>query len=259
MKFEILLATKDQKNIQNLINQMNIHSDVILANQTKETSYKKIIYNEKRIEVFNTETKGVGINRNIALMNSKADIALLADDDIEYNKNYEEIILNEFEKHPKADIIIFNLENRDKERTRYTIKKWKRVRKHNCLRYGAVRIAFKTDRIKEKNIYFSLLFGGGAKYSSGEDSLFILECIRKHLKIFCSPQYIGIINKGESSWFSGYNEKFFYDKAKFFKVAYGKLAYFICIQQIIRHKDIYCKNIKLLDVLDIMRNALKEI
>lgn len=61
------------------------------------------------------------------------------------------------------------------------------------------------------NISFSLLFGGGAKYSSGEDSLFLQECFRAGLHVYCSPIKIADVQQEVSSWFEGYTDKYFFD------------------------------------------------
>ena len=37
------------------------------------------------------------------------------------------------------------------------------------------------------HITFSLLFGGGAKYSNGEDSLFLKDCLKYGLVVYAVP------------------------------------------------------------------------
>ena len=59
---------------------------------------------------------------------------------------------------------------------------------------------------------FSTLYGGGAKYSAGEDSLFIREAFRKGLKMYAAPAVIAEVKQEQSSWFCGYTDKFFIDK-----------------------------------------------
>lgn len=253
MNLEVLIATVDQKNPFTLVGKMKLNSDAIIANQTDHVSYEEKNIKNNKIRLYNFKERGVGLNRNNALMRSDADIVLLADDDIKYIDNYKNIIIEEFKRNPKADMIVFNLETSDLARPRFKIKKYKRVRCYNCLRYGAVRMAFKLNKIREKNIYFSLLFGGGAKYSCGEDSLFILECIRKGIKVYSSPKSIGTINESQSTWFNGYNDKFFIDKSVFFRMAYPKvIAQLMCIQYVLRHKSVVCKNKKMKEIFKLM-------
>lgn len=69
------------------------------------------------------------------------------------------------------------------------------------------------DRCPEKSgVRFSTLFGGGAKYSNGEDSLFIKELMDKGIQVYTSPEVIGRETESESTWFSGYHDKFFFDR-----------------------------------------------
>lgn len=84
------------------------------------------------------------------------------------------------------------------------------------MKYGAVRIAVRTQKLRQANIYYSLLFGGGAMYSSGEDSLFIAECIRKGLRVYTNPTLIGHVSQEKSTWFKGYTNKYFIDKGVLF-------------------------------------------
>lgn len=222
MKIQVLVAAMEQ-NDHSLLEKLNIKTDAIVANQGSNNYIEKFRYNENEITYLNFTEKGVGRNRNNALMRADADVVLFADDDIVYVDNYKEIIEAEFAKHKDADMIVFNIKNED-DRPRYVITSSKRVRKYNCLRYGAVRIAIKLDSIRKNNIWFSLLFGGGAKYGSGEDSIFIYDCISCGLKAYTSSSVILTVPKSDSTWFDGYTDKYFYDKGALYKAIFGKKA-----------------------------------
>lgn len=224
MKIEVIVATVNLDSGKNLIEEMNITTDAIITNQTDKFNYEEIENGSAVAKIYSFNERGVGLNRNNGIMRSNADIVIIADDDIRYVDNYEKIVIEEFEKHKDADIILFNIkdESNDSERTNYKITKSKRVHKHNCLRYGAIRFAIKLESIKKKNIYFSLLFGGGARYGSGEDSVFIYNCIKSGLKVYSSNKVLLTIKSSTSTWFDGYNEKFFYDKGALFKCIFGK-------------------------------------
>ncbi len=49
-------------------------------------------------------------------------------------------------------------------------------------------------------------------YSWGEDTLFLKELIEKGLKLYKSPIRIASVDMSDSTWFKGYNEKYFKDK-----------------------------------------------
>ena len=65
-----------------------------------------------------TETRGVGINRNLALTYAKGEICLFADDDVTYNDDVEERVLAEImtEAHRYDSIHVdFTVENEDED------------------------------------------------------------------------------------------------------------------------------------------------
>ena len=237
MKFEVLCVTTNRKNYQ-FLEDLNIKSNVIIANQSHKYEKEIISNGSQRVEFITTDTKGVGKNRNIALLNTTADICLLADDDIKYNSNLEEVVINAFNEVPEADVIIFNMDdlsNREKRRINKSIKP---VRKWNALNYGAVRIAFRKESIAKANIWFSTLFGGGTIYGAGEDSIFIWDCLKKNLKIYTYPATIGTILPSESTWFTGFNYKYFFDKGALFKVLFPRLNRIMNVVYLLKHRHI---------------------
>ena len=210
---QVLVACMNQKD-DSLYKIMNLQTDVILANQCDEYSYR--LYTEedgKKVELISTADRGVGKNRNKALMNASGKYLLCSDQDMIYVDGYETIILEAFKRCPRADIIVFNLEYLNRfTPARQEKAKFKRVHLWNCMRYGTARVAMRKGAIDKACLSFSTLFGGGAPYSSGEDSLFIREAFRKGLKMYSSPIVIAQVKQEESSWFHGYTDKFFIDK-----------------------------------------------
>lgn len=169
-KIEHLVATLNCDDME-LDKKLNIETDAIIANQNGKNEYLEKKNGKHRIRLISTDTKGVGKNRNIGLIYSNADICILSDDDMRYKDGYIDIIKNAFEKLPDADVIIFNIEtigDRDGVSNRRINKKIKKINFLNFMNYGAARLAFKLDSIKKNNIYFSTMFGGGARYSSGK-------------------------------------------------------------------------------------------
>lgn len=232
--FQILIVTTN-RNDTLFLKKMNVTKNAIICNQCNSIGY---IENNQNVKMYNYNDKGVGKNRNHALMNATSDIALLADDDITYYDNYEEIICESFFKYKNADVLIFNLEDSSNER--YIIKKSFKVNYYNFMRFGAVRIAFKVNKVKLNTIYFNEFFGGGCKYSHGEDTLFLKKCLDANLKIYAIPLYIGIINYNRpSTWNVGYNDKYFSDQGKLYKCITPRFWKLLCIQDTIRHRKTY--------------------
>ena len=222
MNIQVLIAAVGQKP-RELAAQMNIASDAIIINQDDHFAYEEFAIGAAKIKAYTFAERGVGLSRNNALLRAEADLVLFSDEDIVLTSGYGAAISSEFAAHPEADMILFNVAVDERRRT-YENTSFKRVRWHNYGRYPAYSIAARTARLHSANVTFSLLFGGGAKYSSGEDGLFLHDCLKKGLKIYASPIWIGSETYRESTWFRGYNEKFFYDRGVIYRHLYGKMA-----------------------------------
>lgn len=237
---------------------MNIKTDAILINQCNRNDYQEVVLdNNNIVKIYSFNERGVGLSRNNALMRAKAEIIVFADQDEEFVDNYEDIIINAFEKQKDADIIFFNVPSRNLERKAKIIKKNKKVSWYNCLRYGAVRIAAKRDKIISNNIFFTLLFGGGAEYCGGEDSIFVKECLDKGLKLYSNNDIIGYVSQEESTWFDGYNEKYYFDRGALYAYMYSKFPLLYCMQFLIRNKETY-KEMGFFPSVKLMRKGIKE-
>lgn len=211
MTLEVLVATMNQDSFS-LIEQMNISGAAIIANQTNRNCYQETNNHGHVVKMVSSMTKGVGINRNIALLNSTADILLFADDDEVLSDGYIEHVISAFEKNKKADIIAFGI-TYTKNGEVYKTKCEEAKRKHifNGLGYGAARLAIRRTSFLTNNIWFSHLFGGGCIYCSGEDTLFLAEAFKKKMKVYSDSFVVCKTRKDESSWFSGFDEKYFFD------------------------------------------------
>lgn len=211
-----LVATmgKEKYQIQELISNMNLRGDVIVCNQTDFESYEEVNSLNVNARVFYSKTRGLSFSRNISLMNSNSDYCIIADDDLSYSTNYDSVIINEFER-TQADVLIFALP-KDKRNSLVDIK----VNYLNYKKYGSVRIAFRRESIVENEIFFPLSFGSGSKYTSGEDTIFVQQCLKKKLKIVkvptCVINYLDT-DTGNSTWFTGYNNKLYFDKGALYK------------------------------------------
>lgn len=238
MKVDVLIATTKQTDCE-LLKKMNIQSNAVVGNQTDNMQKKTFDFNGYEIKWYNFDERGVGLNRNNTLMRSDADICVLADDDMVFYDGYLETVKRVFSENEKADVIIFNID--EKNPTRYRNVKIKRINKRNYGRYGAARIAFRCDSVFLNGISFNLLFGGGAKYSCGEDTLFLKDCLEKKLKVYAVPVSIARLNdeERESTWFSGYNDKFFYDKGVLYYCLNKKMCGLLSLYHCLRHRKLY--------------------
>lgn len=256
-KLQVLVSTMNQNDFS-LMEKMNIQTSAIVINQCDRFSKEETIYKNNDITYYNFTERGIGISRNNAILRSTGDICLFADDDVHYIDGYKQIILEEFQKRPEADMILFNVPSTNPLRKTYIIPKYSRVKKTNSLRYGAVKIAVRMNRIKKENIFFTTLFGGGAKYSAGEDSLFVYDCVKKGMKVYACPKVIGYVSQQESSWFEGYTDKFFIDKGAFFCCLSNKWAKFLGLQFAIRKYKMFFPKRKLSEIIKLINKGIND-
>ncbi|MBQ8591678.1 MAG: glycosyltransferase family 2 protein [Lachnospiraceae bacterium] len=256
MELQLLVSAVDKKP-RELAEQMNISSDAIIVNQGQEFAYDEFERKGHTIKAYSFAERGVGLSRNNALLRADRDICLFSDEDIVYSDDYEKLVLDEFRKNPEADMILFNIDVGESRRT-YHIDSYGKVKVYNSGRYPTYSFAAKVEKLHKNNITFSLLFGGGAKYSNGEDSLFIREVLKKGLKVYKAPVTLGRETERESTWFSGYHEKFFYDRGVLYHYLYGRLAKLIALRFLLKHKNVMCQEIPWKKAYTIMRKGIKE-
>ena len=256
MTLETLVSGVKQ-DVATLAKKMKIQSDAVIINQCEENSYQEYVHNGHRIRCYSFAEKGVGLSRNNALLRAKADIILFSDEDIVYEEGYAEKILEAFEKRPNADMLLFNMEV-EADRATYHIEKEIRVRFYNSGRYPTYSFAIRREKLHKANITFSLLFGGGARYSNGEDSLFLLECLKKGFQVYALPIQIGKEVPRPSTWFQGYTEKFFFDRGVLYYYLYGKLRHLMAVRFLLAHKGVMCQDIGVKKAFRLMCEGMKE-
>ncbi|MDE6016365.1 MAG: glycosyltransferase family 2 protein [Acetatifactor sp.] len=255
MRVEVLASVMNQ-DMAALAEQMQLDSDAVIINQCDRLDCAEMDYRGHRVRFFSFPQRGIGRSRNAAIERADGDICLFSDEDIVYEAGYAEAIREEFARNPQADMILFNIEVEEFRRT-YHIEERKRVHWFNCGRYGAVSFAVKRDSLLESGVRFSLLFGGGARFSNGEDSLFLKEFMGKGYGVYTAPVTIGREEAGESTWFSGYNEKFFYDRGVLYHYLYGVMALPFALRFLLAHRSLLCGELSLSQALGRMREGIR--
>ena len=252
-----VLASVMNENALDLVSRMQLESEAVIINQCDRLDYEQLTYKDRLVRFYSFPERGVGRSRNEAILRADGDICLFSDADIVYAPGYEAAIAAEFERNPKADMILFNVEVEEARRT-YHITERKKVHWYNCGRYGAVSFAVRRDSLLASGVSFSLLFGGGAKYSNGEDSLFLKEFMSKGYQVYTAPMTIAREEAGESTWFAGYNEKFFYDRGVLYRYLYGKLDFLMGLRFLLAHKSRLCGEVTVKQAYRWMRAGMKE-
>lgn len=233
MDLQVLVAAVNE-DVDKLAEKMHLETEAIIVNQCDHFAYQEYFHEGKKIQCFCMAERGVGRSRNQALMRADRELCLFSDEDIVFYPGYGEIVKRAFEKNADADIITFNFEV-DPSRATYYNQTEKRIRWYNYGRYPTFAVAARREALHRANVSFSLLFGGGAKYSNGEDSLFLHDCLKKGLHLYAAVEEIGREVYRESTWFKGYNEKFFVDRGVLYHHLYGGLAKVFSLRFLLAH------------------------
>lgn len=255
MKVQVLASVMHEKP-EELVKRMRLESDAVIINQCDELGYEELSCPGGCVRFYSFSDRGVGKSRNEAIMRADGDICLFSDADIVYEPGYAKAIAAEFEQNPKADMILFNVEVEESRRT-YYITERKKVHWYNCGRYGAVSFAVRRESLLSSGVMFSLLFGGGAKYSNGEDSLFLKEFMSKGYSVYTAPVTIACEVAEDSTWFAGYTEKFFKDRGVLYRYLYGKMAWLMGIRFLLAHRHTMCKEVSVKQAYTWMRMGMK--
>lgn len=176
---QVLVSTQNLKNndeVENLLKKMHISTNYLIINQNMDNAI-----NMKNENVITRNEKGLTKSRNLAIKEANGDVILFADDDVIYNEDYKQIILNAYNKYKNADIICFYIESRNKKRK---IKKMKtgKIGYLKSLRIVSVEMSCKRKSLLENNLSFDENFGIGTKNNRGEEQIFLYEALKKRIK-----------------------------------------------------------------------------
>lgn len=257
MGLEILLSTMN-RNDMSFLDNMNISSDITVVNQADHISIQETIINNNKLTIITNTERGLSNSRNGLLELATQNICIIADDDVEYINGYQEIILNAHKDYPDIDIIVFKmLQPENSNRKKKYPSKNKRIGFLRSMRITSPEITFKRERIIESGVNFNNLFGAGAYYGSGEENIFLKDCLKKGLKILFIPKTILQLKESESTWFSGYNEEYLYNRGAIFFELFNKVAFLAILQFAIRKRSLF-GNISIFKIISLMYKGVKD-
>jgi len=261
MKLQIFISSINRQP-EYIASSTKKYSNLVVINQVPEKHDGKVTREFlDGIEWINIDQKGLSKSRNYALDNAQGDILYLTDDDIVLEEETEEIILESFLANPGYDILAFNIEGIEEE-FKKEVTEEKEIGFLRSMKLSSVQLVIKSSFIKENELRFDELFGAGAKYTMGEENIFLFDALKKGAKIKFIPKTIAKLHIGDSTWFEGMNEKYLFDKGASFWRMFGRLAPFYSLTYCFRKKAEYKENLGFfeayLQTLKGMRNYLKE-
>lgn len=207
MKLEILMSCMHQSD-DTLVRQSRITGHAVVINQCDRVDYREYPTEKGMARIWSTDQRGLTRSRNMAIANSNADVCLLCDDDEVFVEGYEEKILETFAQLPQADVIIFRMVN-------YPCSLGDQVRRlkfPQTMHVASWQIAFRRENLLRSGVRFDELLGAGTGNGAEEELKFMTDCEKAGLQIYYAPVEIATVAQTESTWFAGYDEKFFYNR-----------------------------------------------
>ncbi|QBA72868.1 glycosyltransferase (plasmid) [Lactiplantibacillus plantarum] len=198
MNVELLISTMNLKDPDELKVREGVSGKSVIINQITKDDSSDFEIKEGENRCFSYTEKGLSRSRNHAIEKAIGDICTLSDDDMTYRKNYKEIIEKAYRKYTDADIIAFSFIYPD-GKERHHLRPG-RVKPLWTLKLNSAMLTYKRESIVKNNLKFDERFGAGSEIPWGEENIFLLDCVRKGLKIYYIPIVIGKLQPGESSW-----------------------------------------------------------
>lgn len=181
---EILVATMHQTSLDFLWKMFahNDHADfkILIINQTSIN--KQLSSNFDHITVINCFEYGIPKSRNLAISKATSDICLMADDDIVYEPNFRETIVEAHLKHPNAAMISFEAIDEHQQKYAHYYPAGTHSKASLKKIYTWV-ISFKREVYLKNKIFYNMHFGFGACFRGQEEHVFLRNAFDKGLNM----------------------------------------------------------------------------
>jgi len=244
LHIEVLLSTMMMKDHQ-VVDSLNLKCDCLIVNQDGYAMQELLVRGDNRVRILHVGERGLSKSRNLALENASGDICLFADDDMSYKDDYIKTVQEAYRNIGDADIIVFGFHSDVTWRSKKNGSKVRRLGYLDCLRVSSVMISFRRKSIVDAGIRFNELFGAGSEFPSGEENIFLFDCLRKGLKIYYYPAIIATVTFAGSTWLDGFNAKYFRAKGALGYMLFKKFYFLFILQFAVRKYGLYRRHMGL--------------
>lgn len=247
MTIDYLVTTfkKTKKEIDELIKEINIKGSVLIGNQMVDD---ESIIKTGNATIYNSIGKGVSINRNNLINESRAEFVTFWDDDMRMQKDGETLIESAIKKYCDYDAVRFNVISDNLERPNKQIHKNEELKFHDLTSFGAWGCFFKKSFLDSKMLRFNEKMGPGTDINHGEDTVFLKEFFNKGGKMV-QIDICPIHSLQNNSTWQGENrdiDKELLAHGYMFQKLYGKKAHFLSMAYALKHKKDFPKKTKII-------------
>ncbi len=243
LKLDVLISCMHQDDFS-ILSKSKIIGDAVIINQCDENGFAQCSTSFGTAKMYSVNERGLTRSRNLAIEKSDADICLLCDDDEVFEYDYRRKIISAYKRLKDADVIIFKMKNRKPSFK----NKVKRLRFPLTMKVSSWQISFRRESIIKNDIKFDVLLGAGSGNGAEEELKFLTDCEKKKLKIYYVPAEIASVAQTQSTWFNGYDKKFFRNRGNTTRYILGlPLASLYAIYYVVIKKKEYAKYISTKD------------
>ncbi|MBO6148614.1 MAG: glycosyltransferase family 2 protein [Lachnospiraceae bacterium] len=259
MSLTVLLSAMGLSGLK-ILDSLSITGNAIVINQCGREAYEEIKEENRTIKYICSKDTGLSRSRNLALKEairgrSASEIAdnelvIFCDNDVRYLPHYEEKVERAFERHPEADMLVFWIKR--PERKKPIFKRERAMGYISSMKIFSPEIACRLSAICRAGLKLDTDFGAGARYSMGEENIFLFDALKRGLRIVYIPLKLAELIDTESTWFKGYNEAFFVNRGAGYYRMTKNFWFLLCLQFALRKRRLYKGEISICRALKAM-------
>lgn len=182
IKLQVLICTYGKEGIERVANGLHPQTkgvEYLVSWQASEGAEVPDTLKRKDFVIYRTDTKGLSKNRNHALSKATATFLLISDDDVDYTQERLKAVIESFEQNPNMDILTFKYDSISASKS-YPANRFSLKNPTKGYFVTSFEIALRRKNIIGK-IWFNENFGIGATFPSGEEDVFIKDCLESGL------------------------------------------------------------------------------
>lgn len=193
LSYQVLISTmyKSTQEVLSLLKRLNINCDSLIVVQGDKSGYQELLLGKQNVKIIYTTERGLSKSRNLAIAHCTSKYAFIMDDDVVINSEaLDRLVFNAEKDNLDVFTCSFLYENGDNSKAQFNDEF---VHNYFTLaKVSSIEIGFKVESVKKNNILFHESFGLGTDLPSGEEYIFLTDCLKMDLKIKFFPIIIGV-------------------------------------------------------------------
>ena len=193
---------------------------IVLVQNPHQESY---VFNYPKTKLVELKSRGVAKSRNAALQHASGKYLIFADDDITFDENGIEAVVNYFESHPECSIIMAQTSDGSGTLRKSYQTKAQKLTRFNSAKAATYEIMVRVEAIRNAEVKFDENFGAGVENYLGDEYIFIADALKQGLQGMFLPIRVAI-HPAESSGSAWGTDKDLRARAAVFTRVFGPTA-----------------------------------